>query len=585
MTLKTMRHLNFQRLAIFSLFVSALFIGFVVFAENKDDIVYPVKELGNCESEVECRAYCEELDRIKECVAFAEKHNLLSSEELAEARKFIEIGGEGPGKCAWKKACETYCEDVAHIDECLAFAQKHNLMSGEELEEAQRVAAALREGIQLPGDCKSKAQCETYCEDTSHMEECIEFAEKAGFLPPEELQEARNVVRALQSGAKLPGNCRGKDQCQAYCQEPAHMEECIAFAEAAGFIPPEEAAMARKVMPLMMRGEMPGGCKSKEECESYCQDESHMEECVIFAQKAGLMSDEEVEMFRKTGGKGPGDCKGKEECETFCNNPANQEACFEFAQEHGLIREEDLEHMKEGLMQLKEGLDMAPPEVADCLRSTVDSEILEKIEAGTFLPNPELGEAMRQCFEKFMPPPFEGEHPEGFGPPRAGFGGPGGCKSEEECIAYCSDPVHLQECEQFGGKEPRHEEGFQGGKFPEEFREKFEERFHKEVEQKIGPGVTGEKEECVQRIIGGLQGPPGPDLEQRIRQECFMLSPGEQQFIPPKGFVPPPPGGFTPPQEFHPEQFPSSQSPTSFEQKRSVLDAFSPFLAVLLLVL
>ena len=56
------------------------------------------------------------------------------------------------------------------------------------------------------------------------------------------------------------------------------------FCRSAGFIPKEEAEIARKIMPLMMKGEMPGlACKSKDQCESYCENESRAEECASFA--------------------------------------------------------------------------------------------------------------------------------------------------------------------------------------------------------------------------------------------------------------------------------------------------------------
>ena len=55
--------------------------GYEALANSKDDIIYPVAELGSCGNEQECRAYCEAFAHIKECLAFAEQHNLLSQEE------------------------------------------------------------------------------------------------------------------------------------------------------------------------------------------------------------------------------------------------------------------------------------------------------------------------------------------------------------------------------------------------------------------------------------------------------------------------------------------------------------------------
>lgn len=62
----------------------------------------------------------------------------------------------------------------------------------------------------------------------------------------------------------------------------------------------------------MKRGETPGGCRSREECEAFCFQEVNMETCMEFAVKNGMMKQEEIELFKKTGGKGPGGCRGRE---------------------------------------------------------------------------------------------------------------------------------------------------------------------------------------------------------------------------------------------------------------------------------
>ena len=43
-----------------------------------------------------------------------------------------------------------------NLEVCLDFAKKNNLMSDDELEEAEKVSKVLKEGAQLPGGCKNK---------------------------------------------------------------------------------------------------------------------------------------------------------------------------------------------------------------------------------------------------------------------------------------------------------------------------------------------------------------------------------------------------------------------------------------------
>ncbi len=329
------------------IFTFGLLAGFFAFAQFS----YPVEELGNCQNEAECKDYCDSWENIEECVFFAEAHNLLSPEELAEAKKIMK---------------------------------------------------ALAQGAAPPGGCLNPTQCKAYCEEPTLIEECITFAEKAGIIPPSEAAEARQVRKALLAGIPLPGNCGTKKNCEAYCSKPAHTQECIQFARRAGLISAKEAAEAEKVMPLIAKGESPGGCKSKEECEIYCADESHVEECVSFTLKAGLMTKEEAEIMRKTKGRGPGGCKSKVECDAFCNNPANQETCFAFAIQYDLMPQEAIQKMREGAGEIRKGLEFASPELLECLNLSVGSEVVNKIRSGNFMPTQQIGNQIKSCFDKYM---------------------------------------------------------------------------------------------------------------------------------------------------------------------------------------
>ncbi len=398
---------------IFGLSVS----GSIIFAQNDlsdNNIQYPIVELGSCENKNDCKKYCDNSQNFDACITFAEKNNLMPKGEIEIAKKFMAGGVKGPGGCGNKNECETYCDNIDKINECVSFAEKNNILPPKELEEAKKIKAAIEKGIKPPA-CGSKKSCDVYCSQSEHMEECISFAEVAGFIPPKELDEAKKVLAAVKKGIKPPA-CRGKEECDIYCSEESHFDECIVFAEAAGFMRPEEVEMARKT-----KGKGPGGCRGREECDAFCQSESNMEICANFALEHGLMKPEEVKMMRKTGGKSPGNCRGKEKCENFCNNSDNQETCFNFAKEHNLIPQGEMEKMKEGMGQMKENFRMASPEISECLKSNVGEEVLNKIQSGTFAPPRELGEKMKNCFENFAPqrldipqqrlemPSFEGE--------------------------------------------------------------------------------------------------------------------------------------------------------------------------------
>ncbi|MBI2056565.1 MAG: hypothetical protein HYT37_04305 [Candidatus Sungbacteria bacterium] len=336
---------HFQRLFISSaILAAALLISFsmitgVTTATSPQDIVFPVAELGNCNSEAGCRAYCDErgnADVIRACLAFAKKHNLLPTDMIARGEKFADVAaGGGPGGCKDEKTCVAYCENIAHIQECALFVEKYNL------------------------------------------------------LPKDELAEIKNIASALKAGAKLPGNCTGKENCLAYCENPAHIDECLAFAEKAGFISGEELAEAKKVAPFLKSGETPGGCKSKTECEAYCGYPEHVDECISFAEKLGLMSAREAELIKKAAGKSPGDCarasrnpeEAQTKCAVFCNKEENRQTCFKFAVEMGLMTAEEASQIG-AYSDFQACYAITTPKIRQCIDENLGQKILKKLLEG-----------------------------------------------------------------------------------------------------------------------------------------------------------------------------------------------------------
>lgn len=238
------------------------------------------------------------------------------------------------------------------------------------------------------------------------------------------------MLAAIKRGVKPPP-CKGKEACDEYCSTPANMEVCMTFAIEAGFMSAEEQADAQKMLEAIKKGAIPPSCRGKEECDVYCSQEEHIEECMEFAIAAGFMSAEDAEMARKTGGKGPGGCMGKEECEAFCNNPTNQQTCFDFAKEHGLISEEELQRMGPG----PDGQPgMIPGEMMPA-GQTGPGGCTTPEECQTYCQN------NPEACANFQPPTMS--------PPPGGTStGPGGCSSPEECQAYCqSNPAA---CQNFG---------------------------------------------------------------------------------------------------------------------------------------
>lgn len=218
----TVFHKNF---AIFGATALALlFIGFALVAgAQESSVTFPVSELGNCSSKMDCHAYCDDLSHVKECIAFAESHGLMSEQEAKVAKGFAQLSGKGPGGCTSKKSCETYCEDPTHMRQCLTFAKDTGIMDEQELREAEKVALYLEQGGAMPGGCRGEQQCKAYCENGEHAEECMQFALKAGFMSEKEAEIFKKT------GGKGPGGCRG-NECKTFCDNGANREQCVTFA-------------------------------------------------------------------------------------------------------------------------------------------------------------------------------------------------------------------------------------------------------------------------------------------------------------------------------------------------------------------
>lgn len=346
-------------------FISSLILVSSLYAQESPEaiedrsgisgIAFPVAELGNCQNKQECKSYCDNPDNIEACVAFAESRGLMNKEEAGRAKKFsasLRSAGGGPGGCRTPEGCRQFCENINNLETCLSFAAQQGI-GDKDINEGKKIAAYLKSGGSMPGGCTSRQACERYCGDFDHAEECLAFSEKVGL-------EDRD----------------GSD----------------------GSPSPEQF---RKMKELIQKGETPGGCRTKDQCESYCGDASHREECLAFGEKMGFLKPEEVQRIRATGGKGPGGCDSKKSCEQFCNAPENRETCFAFAKEHGLLKEEDERQIKEGLVRLRTGLEQAPPEVQACLKTALGEEAVNKILSGDLVPGPDIGEKMKGCFEKF----------------------------------------------------------------------------------------------------------------------------------------------------------------------------------------
>jgi len=398
----------------------------VALAASIFDIEYPIPELGNCADRLECKAYCNNPDNAEACFEFAKKYGLADSrteEKINQVKKLAE--DPGPGGCDSRESCEEYCKDPNHSEECIDDAVRRGFMSQEEAERSKKLANG------GPGGCRGD-ECRVYCDDVAHENECFEFAAENGFIDKQEVERIRDLKKKFDQ-QEGPGGCNNERDCRMYCDNPDHTEECVDFAEKNGLMTSEEAQRIKKIG--LAGG--PGGCKGNE-CRTYCEDPEHQQECIDFAEREGLMSKDEVAQARKFVGKtGPGGCKGERECRAFCESPDNAEMCLTHAEQNGLMPKEEIERARKFLNASKEGGPggckgvgcrdyCEDPEHRDaCFDFAKKQGLIRPEEERQFDMGKKLDQKMKES------------------------GGPGGCKTENECRAYCSNPSHVEECVAF----------------------------------------------------------------------------------------------------------------------------------------
>lgn len=293
-----------------------------------DEEAAPIEDFGpgGCKTPRECDMFCRVLENLIECMSYSVSHGYMSQEEadkiLAKANK------GGPGGCKNERECDDFCRKTENIETCMNFAVEEGKISKEEADfiitrtkefgagegrggpgkpasqrgpaepkvDEQKALKVLEEKGAGPGGCKSMEECGNYCGTPEHGEECMNFAVENGFMPPEEVEKAKKMM--TMAG---PGGCRGPRECDAYCSQKEHGEECMNFSIQNGLLAPEEADKMKKEMEIVKKlqgGAMagPGGCKGPQECQAYCSDQSHMEECMNFASQNGMINKNEANM-------------------------------------------------------------------------------------------------------------------------------------------------------------------------------------------------------------------------------------------------------------------------------------------------
>jgi len=411
---------------LFLLFIMFFLTIGMVYASSKDDITFPVAELGGCEDEEECRAFCDiPENKMSPCFPFAKEHNLVTQEELDRAARFTQLATTGgPGWCRTDEGCsiEVFCNDYANLDQCLDFAEENGFATPDELQKARQVAAGMKkeDAIPPPGNCRGENECGIYCSLEGNWQECLTWQEQIG-IPLELSPEAQRFVDLIRSG-KSAGGCDSKTACEAYCADPEHSEECLDMALAVGFITEEEAELARQY-----GSTGPGGCKTEQECQAFCSQPYNQRVCLSYA------NDQEVEVDFQ----GPGGCSDIASCTAYCTQNSSDPECEEYSSKY------------EGFKG-PGGCEDESSCTAYCQTNPSDAECKQYSGQYGGFSGPggcsDVGSCTAYCKEH-----SQDSECQKYSSQYGGFSGPGGCNSIESCTSYCKSNPKDSACAQYVG--------------------------------------------------------------------------------------------------------------------------------------
>lgn len=343
---------------------------------------------GGCTSEKSCKEFCSDPNNGDECLAFARKNQIRPKEELDQIESDLEQvktkekavrAGGGPGGCSSRETCNAFCKTSANRQTCFDFAKEHDLISQEELAQIEQQINQPQTG---PGGCASREECDTFCRTPKNVQICLDFAVGQGQITAQQAQQFKQFqtsqgggrtrpqvrgpqirgpevkineekARQLLETTGGPGGCASFEECGTFCSTPENQDTCFEFAKSQGLMEAQDVERIDKVR----KAQGPGGCRGRQ-CEQFCEAAGHEEECLNFAIDNGLVPQEEVERAKKfidvAKKGGPGGCRGRQ-CEDFCSQPENQEQCFAFAKENQLIPQEEVQRIEKLQTTIKSG--------------------------------------------------------------------------------------------------------------------------------------------------------------------------------------------------------------------------------------
>ena len=205
------------------------------------NILFPIPELGNCSNAADCKLYCDDPTHIDACVTYAKSKGFYHASALDSQKDAIVADAKIMLGCDSLDTCKAFCADASNASKCSAFAQKHNLTSGEDSLNNTTLEKAKSEL-----GCDSADSCRAFCQQVANQEKCAVFAQENG------LRGGRTTLG--------PGGCTSETTCRIFCSDPNNFTACQRFAQDKSGSGSGHHAFTG-----------PGGCTTETACQAFCQ--------------------------------------------------------------------------------------------------------------------------------------------------------------------------------------------------------------------------------------------------------------------------------------------------------------------------
>ncbi|MCL5797687.1 MAG: hypothetical protein M1366_02710 [Patescibacteria group bacterium] len=397
------------KILIFLLFA----VGVLFFPKNVNAqyVSYPVKELGNCQNQNECRLYCDIPAHTPACWSY--NKYILNKNVLGDTTTNISYPIKELGNCADAQTCFIYCSQAANQEACLTYAQQNGLTKQSSNTNPTDTTTILNTAKTELG-CSSKTACINLCSQEANHDKCEKFARKYGLNSDNGESNQVNSSPYVLNAAKTELGCSDQNSCMLLCSTPENSDKCLAFAQKYNLI---SKALQEKITEtqqkraeMLQEAKTELGCDSESSCMDFCSLPNNHSQCFSLAQKVGLIPQQEMEGNQAQSGF------AKTMQQTSVKNCTDEKQCQQYCTIHP---------------------DQCPGYNSESDNST-----------------PSGNEQNHQVN------PLQTQNK----PATGSYLGPAGCRTEKECQDYCQN--HPDQCPGFPQKSPQPQQNSDNGNLP-----------------------------------------------------------------------------------------------------------------------